>query len=123
MSPAKATEVTMILNRGAGLSTVATRALPDGSQSALIQKKPVRLRVADGNPIPTNGYVLLWVRLGEYVTQDEFLVRENLPTTMLLGAKDLDKNLGTMHLTEAEVELSSLMSAHCSGREAAELSQ
>ncbi len=42
---------------------------------------------------------------------------------MLLSAKDLDKNLDTMHLTEAEAELSSLMRAHCSGREAAELSQ
>ncbi len=59
MYPANATEVTMILNRGAGLSTLATRALPDGSQSAIIQKKSVGLRVADGNPIRTNGYVLL----------------------------------------------------------------
>ena len=105
MSPNNGTEVTMVLDTGAGPNIVATRALRDGWQSAMINKKPIGLCAADGKPISTYGYMILWVRLGDYATKDEFLVCDNLPTTMLLGAKFIDKNVAAVHVAKAQVEL------------------
>ncbi len=70
----------------------------------MINKKPIGLCAADGKPIRTHRYVILWVRSGDYDTKDEFLVCDNLPNTMSLEAKFIDKNVAAVHV--AEIQLS-----------------
>lgn len=81
---------TASVDTGAGPSCVALNSLPNGWESSRVRRVSLVLRAANGKVIPTKGHVLLHVRIGDYVTKDEFLVCERFPVSVILGAKFTD---------------------------------
>jgi len=81
----KAYPVWIVMDTGARPNCFALKALPDGWQKLTTNRDGAPLRAANRLTIATQGYVSIWVRLGNYVPRDEFLVCETLPVSMLLG--------------------------------------
>lgn len=93
----------MVMDTGADPNCVALKALPDGWKKFSTKSKAMPLRAANGQMIPTKGYVSLWVRFATYVARDEFLVCDSLTVAILLGAKYIYKHVKSIEPSDQVV--------------------
>lgn len=95
-------ETVMVMETGAGLNCVSSKSLPDGLQLFLSKKISKNFRVANGKFIKTEVFVPMWIRFGQYIVRDEFLVCDDLPVAVILGSQFIDgdaKNISKEMLT------------------------
>ena len=83
----------MILDTGAGPNCVKTSALPQGWEERARLTRNHSLTAANGGTIPSRGMVTLYLRLGDLVARQQFLVVDNLPVPMIIGTRFQDKHV------------------------------
>ncbi len=86
INPSDSFETIMVLDTEAGPNCSAARYLPPGWQKKSSEKHEVTLQAANGKPVHTRGSVHLWIRLGNYIAKDSFLVCDQLPVPIVLGS-------------------------------------
>lgn len=83
----------MALDTGAGPNCVPEKSLPPKWNERLLYKRSASILAADNRVIKTHGFLNLWIRLGDYVVRDEFLVCDEFPDPILLGTRFIDRNV------------------------------
>lgn len=86
----------MILDTGAGPNCVSVRYLPQWWEKHKNKSELVVLKATNGMSMKTLGRLPLWIRLGDYKTRDHFLICEELPVPIILGAKFIDTNIAVI---------------------------
>ena len=93
INPNKSFETTMILDTGAGPSCMKTAMLPAHWEKEATMHATKALQAANGKPLACRATVPLFLRFGDYIAKDRFLVVDDLPVAVLLGAGFQDTHL------------------------------
>lgn len=95
--------VTSVLDTGAGPNLVHLNGLPSVWQSKLVKTAQTTVTDASRNHMRTLGVIRLFMRIGNLVVWDHFVISTNLTTSCLLRTTFIDKHFTAIYPQRKQV--------------------